>query len=443
MQAFYQISPQFDAEIYNANMSIIRQRWPEVYDLLTHCEDLDNVEIDASYPVPTLVVDGIHLSSVFDPAREAKLQASLIDKSSEKVWIYGVGIGALPRELLTGKITHLFAVIMAPAVSHQVFGFFDQTDWLSDTRLTLLPATLDQNIHFPFCVVPSELFLASDSSSRLRDNIYLELQTPHIKAQHADKRLLLEERIFLQSALIRSDGDVAELFGTETGKTFVVAGAGPTLDEHYDWLSRNRNKIKIISVDAAYKPLSENKILPDVVVAIDGHIELHRLFDTCDLSKATDIPLVYFPEVTKSLLSTWPGPRKTAYTVSLLHEKIRQEIPKGNLFTSGSVIHTAVDLAVKMGAGTIILIGADFCYPGGKSHSSGSTHSRDVHMEKTSHWVLNGKGERVATSTNLRGYLRDLENYIETVPKVTFYNGSKKGALISGTRHLEDLHELR
>ncbi len=443
MRAFHHIPQCFNEDIYDANMSIIRRRWPDIYVLLTNCEDIEHVEIDVSYSVPTLVVDGIHLSSVFDPVREAELQASLITKDSEKVWVYGIGTGALPRQLLAGKITHLFAVIISPAVSRHVLGFFDQTDWLSDSRLTLLSATSDQNVHFPFCVVPSELFLASDSSSRLRDNIYLELQTPHIKAQHANKRFFLEEKIFTQSEFIRSDGDVAELFGTAKGDIFIVAGAGPTLDEHFDWLSRNRKKVRIVSVDAAYNSLSKNEIFPDVVVAIDDHDSLHELFDQCDLLKATHIPLVYFPQVTRSLLSIWPGPRKTAYTMSPLHEKIKKEIPKGNLYTSGSVIHTAVDLAVKMGAGTIIFLGADFCYPGGKSHSRGSTHSRKVDLEKkSSHWVLNGKGERVATSTNLRGYLRDLENYIETVPEVTFYNASKKGALIAGTKYLEELHEL-
>lgn len=443
MRARYQSPQHFDEDIYNANMSIIRRRWTDIYGLLTNCENLERVEIDASYSVPTLVIDGIHLSSVFDPVREAKLQTSPIAKGSDKVWVYGIGIGALPRQLLAEEISHLFTVVLSPAVSRQVFGFLDQTDWLSDSRLTLLSATSDQNIHFPFCVVPPELFLACESSSRLRDNIYLELQTPHIKAQHANKRLLLEEKIQIQSEFIRSDGDVTDLFNTAAGEIFVVAGAGPTLDEHFNWLSRNRKKVRIVSVDAAYKSLSKNEIFPDVVVAIDDHGSLHGLFDQCDLSKATHIPLVYFPQVTKSLLSIWPGPRKTAYTMSPLHEKIKKEIPKGNLYTSGSVIHTAVDLAVKMGAGTIIFMGADFSYPGGKSHSSEFTYSRKVDLKKrSSHWVLNGEGERVVTSTNLRGYLRDLENYIETVPEVTFYNASKKGALISGTKHLEEFHEL-
>ncbi|MFT6836134.1 MAG: hypothetical protein ACJA0H_002180, partial [Francisellaceae bacterium] len=40
----------------------------------------------------------------------------------------------------------------------------------------------------------------------------------------------------------------------------------------------------------------------------------------------------------------------------------------------------------------------------------------------------------VPTLLSYRGYLRDLEDYIELIKGVDFYNGSSKGALIRGTK---------
>ena len=45
---------------------------------------------------------------------------------------------------------------------------------------------------------------------------------------------------------------------------------------------------------------------------------------------------------------------------------------------------------------------------------------------------VNGYGEKNPTYLNFRGYLRDLEHYIELHPQVSFYNGSKVGANIAG-----------
>ena len=55
------------------------------------------------------------------------------------------------------------------------------------------------------------------------------------------------------------------------------------------------------------------------------------------------------------------------------------------------------------------------------------------------HWVLNGRGERVVTSPGMRGFLRDLERYMERHPEVQFINGSREGAHIKGADYLEDV----
>ena len=80
-----------------------------------------------------------------------------------------------------------------------------------------------------------------------------------------------------------------------------------------------------------------------------------------------------------------------------------------------------------------MLLGADFGFPNNQTHATGQTIFNSEHYAESSYWVLNGKGERISTMLNYRGYLRDLERYIQSQPQVNFINGSVEGAKIAGT----------
>jgi hypothetical protein len=90
-----------------------------------------------------------------------------------------------------------------------------------------------------------------------------------------------------------------------------------------------------------------------------------------------------------------------------------------------------------MGAARVVLLGADFAYPGGTSHVSGAAHAQRVAGGEASFWVLDGHGRRIPTRADLRGFLRDLERYIQAHPQVTFLNASQAGARITGCLFLE------
>jgi hypothetical protein len=218
----------------------------------------------------------------------------------------------------------------------------------------------------------------------------------------------------------------------------VVAAAGPTLNDHYDWLQRERHRFTLIAVDAALQALVDAGIYPDVVFSIDVSLKgVLRFFQGFSLEPFRKSPLVYFPSIPAEVLSLWPGPRLTAYPDSDVYRELSKNYPKAILFSSGSVFHPAVDLAVRMGTDRIVLLGADFSFPDDLSHVKGSTAARK--MSAGSHWIENGKGEQIATLPNLRGYLRDLETYISLHPEIQFINGSKRGAHINGARYMESL----
>ena len=116
------------------------------------------------------------------------------------------------------------------------------------------------------------------------------------------------------------------------------------------------------------------------------------------------------------------------------------EAPRGILWSSGSVTHAAVDLAVRMGARRVELFGADFATPRGRTHVQGMPWGEKVSADATRTLVQSGRGHEIPSMPNLLGYLRDLEGYVERHPEVDFVNAGRDGALIRGVRYEERDH---
>jgi hypothetical protein len=232
--------------------------------------------------------------------------------------------------------------------------------------------------------------------------------------------------------LVRSDADVAELFGSHAMRDVFVIATGPSLELHFERLQAIRAQAErplFICVDTAYRPLLDHGIRPDIVVSIDQRISARHL----PAANTAAITLVYMPMVDPRMLKDWQGPRHAAYSASPIYQTIRQQLPRGELYVGGSVIHPAVDLAVKMGAAQITLFGADFAFPGDKTHAGWGDGDLGPQLIAAKHWVLDGHGQRIKTQLNFRSYLCELERYIAGHPQVRFYNTSRAGAMIAGT----------
>jgi hypothetical protein len=420
------------------NLKAVRSRWPRLAALVDRAPAFEECRVTDT-PEPTLSIDGIQLGSGYDRRSEAAIQASLVPADSSLAWVYGIGSGDLPRTLLQREsLRWLEVVILNPAVLQASFRFFDHRDWLEDARVNLLTAPEAGDLQRPFAAVPSCLQLADDGAARLRDLVFLELSTPFIREKHGAGNASLIARLEENRDYCRSDGDAGSLFGLHRGERILVAAAGPTLAESFDWIRTRKDRHPLVAVDSALKPLAAAGIVPDAVVAVDPHPEdVLKQFAGFDLAPFSATPLVYFPCVHREVLDLWPGPRLTAYPDHPLFRSLAKRYPKQALFSSGSVLHPAVDLAVGMGAAEIVLLGADFAYPGGFSHVSGAAHARSMVPDIQGHWVHDGSGRRIPTSPNLRGFLRDLEGYIQEHPGVRFANAGRKGARIEGAPYLE------
>lgn len=425
--------------LYTEHAEIIKKRWPK---LLIQLQQVDNsthtIELIKEQEL-SLVFDNIQIASSYDQYTEAHVQLKVLEDNITSVTLYGSGLGTVANILIEdAKLATINIIILNISLFKVCLSYFEQKKWLSDHRVNLSFSDGSEKISKNFVALPAELTLASNESSALRDRVCLALDHQFIETKKGESNKQLQQQIIENIPFIKKDKDIKSLFLSGKNKQYIVCGAGPTLEEHYSILSqqRIRDNYTLIAVDAAVLPLTNYGIMPDIIVSIDPIAK--KLFDDLDMTMFKSIPLIYFPIVQTTLLTSWQGPRFTAYSTGKLYNGINHKYKKGRLYCGGSVIHPAIDLAVKMGAKNVSLLGADFSFPGGKSHThwqeEKSTTATHISSAKASHWVLNSFNERVPTLLNYRGYLRDLEDYISYVKHVDFYNGSKKGAKIKGTK---------
>ncbi len=424
--------------MWERNSEALRNRFPAVLAALESAPALENAEWMHDAPALTLCVQGIQLTGACDRLAEAREQASLIRAEATSAIVYGVGLGDLPRELLARtELQELRVVAFHPGITRVAMERVDFSDWLSDSRVTLTLASEEAEIETPFAAQPGELILADDASARLRDLVQLELASPWVAERMEDRREFFEGSLLANRARMALDGDVEELFDERAGETIYVAAAGPSLEDSYDLL-RGRDQV-LISVGAAMRPLIGAGVRPDVVVMVDGHPDGLRKHLSTDLSALSDSALVYFPVLPPEILELWQGRRLVAYGNHPRWASIAAEIPKGHLWGAGTVTHVAVDLAVRMGASRVVLVGCDFGFSGGRTHARGNAYSRESEVfVGTGTWVHDVNGERLPTLPNLCGYLRDLERYIAAHPEVEFINASQSGAAIAGTQTMKE-----
>jgi hypothetical protein len=420
------------SESFERNAEVIRARWPTLCTRLV-AEDSASLQADLVEGLgSTLSIAGIQLTSRHDRTREARLQAGRLP-SAAVLHLYGTGLGDLQQVLLERlELERLYVHILNGAIFALVLQLLDQQQWLEDPRVELLYAGDQYEIQLPFFALPSELVLADDYNAKIRDRLISETHLTFSNRAFDPDDPEIVERLQSSLELVRTDSDVVELFATRPGQEVFVIATGPSLEQHFDRLRVIREQAQrplFICVDTAYRPLRDHGITPDVVVCVDQRISALHL----PSEGTADIALVYMPLIDPKVLSGWKGPRYVGYSASPIYGRLRQQVPKAQLYVGGSVIHPAVDLALKMGAARITLFGADFAFPGNKTHAGWQDGDLGPQFATANHWVLDGHGQRVKTQLNFRSYLCELERYIAGHPQVSFFNSSREGAMITGT----------
>ncbi|MDO6459541.1 DUF115 domain-containing protein [Granulosicoccaceae sp. 1_MG-2023] len=151
------------------------------------------------------------------------------------------------------------------------------------------------------------------------------------------------------------------------GMTVCLLAAGPSLDEHLDWLRLHRDEVVVIAVSRISRRLREAGIIPDFVVSIDPQ-EISFDVSREGLQMQPTPVLAFANQTISRLVNQWQGP-KIYFGPRLPWHKRDDETPVASL----TVTNQAFEFAVAGRPEQIILMGTDFCLDAaGHTHAQGN-----------------------------------------------------------------------
>lgn len=227
---------------------------------------------------------------------------------------------------------------------------------------------------------------------------------------------------------LRSPG-ISRFFNKFTQRPIMLISAGPSLNQDIETIKTIKDKCIIISVTTCLKLLLANGITPDFISIGDPKqiMETHfeGLFEL-------DIPLIFLPTVSSSLLRKYQGPKIAALQNDYkLCDIIEKKVFKGRVDVGESVATLNLDASIKFGGDPIIFVGQDLAFSDGHSHASGVDKRLSItHKSKE---VENVQNKMVPTSMSLMWFKDWIEKRINKDPSRTYINVSKSGARIKGT----------
>jgi hypothetical protein len=169
---------------------------------------------------------------------------------------------------------------------------------------------------------------------------------------------------------IARHASVAALSGVMKGVPAVIVSAGPSLDRNIAQLTAWKGRAVIIAINRAVPALLQAGVGPDIALAIDplnlsGHFAAVRPGDITALGLGAAVVPGLFDVPADRHFTMAASPDIEAWSYEFLKEDAR--LPFG-----GTVAHTALQLALRMGCAPITVIGQDFALDGTKFYADGA-----------------------------------------------------------------------
>lgn len=354
----------------------------------------------------SIVFKNKELYSRRSPRERAEARAGAFDLEADTLYIlaspllwYGVGrvLEKLPDS------SHLIAVEYEPQLA-ELSRQHTPPELLSHARLHLsfapqqkvLPATKALIEHIGMEQFRRARLISLNGGYRLNSRRYTELQhlvEEEIQQFWQNKYTLMHmlplwiKNIFRNYAQCAVDTFRASHSNSQTEARFglphtslpiVVAGAGPSLEPHIEFLNRHRRQIYLLAVDTAYSTLMQNKIEPDAVIVQES--QFYNLYDflthpqiSCDL--VADISS--YPQVLRLARKVKSAGRLYLFASEFSKISLFQDLQTADLLPPlfpplGSVGLTAVRAALHITNSSVIVTGLDFAFPPGQTHARGA-----------------------------------------------------------------------
>lgn len=228
---------------------------------------------------------------------------------------------------------------------------------------------------------------------------------------------------------------VTELDVASFEKEYIIVAGGPSLDDCMEFLKENVGKKTVIAVGTVFKKLIQSGVRPDLVTVLDP---VKYTMKQLEGAENETVPLLLATTAYWKWASTYAGMAYLVPVTSHLDQEKEYAAQHGieQWDIGGTVTSLAVRAALKFGANKIYLLGADFAYPDGWTHATGTASHSKLDTGNLIP-VESVNGGIVYTEANMNLYREDMEGIIAHNPDAVFVNMSRIGAKIKGAREAE------
>lgn len=379
----------------------------------------------------------INLHSGVDPLHEARILASKLYKEGYlNISIMGMGLGFLPYALWEKSHGAANISIYEPnpimidfAINYGILSWIDQDKlsvFSSDNFAELIDAYKENTNKNNSLGYISDYCLYEDIGD-YKTFLYDSIENSHCLLRFDDYY-----KVNYNHNALKFAGYASDYLKTINTQDCIVVAAGPSLSDYYDWLREQKGKKLIIAVTTVVKKLLAEKIIPDVVVIADPNENTYPHLESI-AEQTKDITLIAESVSYWKSISIWKGP---IYKVlSCNYHKTIEEMFKSKQepwIIGGTVSSLALELAIRLKAPNIYLVGLDLAYPGNKFYADGAIGRKDNNIQSNL-MVPSVDGSMVPTIEIFNLFRQNIEKQIQANPSSKYINCSKNGALIKGT----------
>lgn len=217
-------------------------------------------------------------------------------------------------------------------------------------------------------------------------SVEIERQLPKALEELSYHQMRLRYAPFVDNALLNATELTHPIIAYSDyceGKTAVVLGAAPSVEQMLPWLRANRESVVVFAVARLAKRLQVEGIVPDFLVASDPTSATLAHAERLENFQAQSVLIVQH-YVSPVLLEIWQG--AVLYWGPHWPQHGKDYQTEANVeIEGGTVANLAVLSALGLGCRAVYCAGMDFCFDGtGVTHESSSLEAEtDVKKEQT------------------------------------------------------------
>lgn len=451
--------------IYEKNIEFISKMNDNLVEILS-----DKIENKNKYEIylsknnyKTLVMNTedkriIHVTSPYNPIKQANRMIESLDLSRNKgiIITIGIGLGYHIDELLK-KIDEGYKIIVVEEdimLLKEVFCNNDFSEAISDDKIFFAGGNIIQikeqlkNImnSLAFHMIYNQIVtlkINDESYDCFVNEIvkyvkdYSDTYYFSIGNDIDDTLLGMKNRFDNINKVIQNPGinEVIDKFGDiyKDKPAFIVA-SGPSLDKNIKELKNALGKALILSCDGSLSALLKENIMPDAVGSVERIYKTYEAFYK-DKKIPEEVvcacPAVVRKEIfdcfNNKILSFFKDESLTEWMDEALEHK------KGMIWSGASVSHMLFGLAYRLGCNPIILVGQDLAYSDeGVSHVANAEVKEKVDLKEVQTYVKGKKGNMIPSTYIWNKFLVMYSEIVRAV-EIKVIDATEGGALIDGT----------